>query len=124
MLYVRYQYHAGMELSQLTFFTDDVAGTARFYRHLFDVEPVVSEEAIVIFDTNGVDVLIHETYEPDEDDLPPTDHAAFAVDDLDECFSDLVDSGLEPFRAPAEYDWGRSAYLRDPDGRIVELAER
>ena len=24
---------------------------------------------------------------------------------------------------PRAYPWGRSAYLRDPDGRLVELAE-
>jgi len=24
---------------------------------------------------------------------------------------------------PRDYQWGRSAYLRDPDGRLVELAQ-
>jgi catechol 2,3-dioxygenase-like lactoylglutathione lyase family enzyme len=24
---------------------------------------------------------------------------------------------------PRDYPWGRSAYLRDPDGRLVELAQ-
>jgi catechol 2,3-dioxygenase-like lactoylglutathione lyase family enzyme len=113
-----------MELSQVTFFTEDVSGTARFYEHLFDAEPSLSEESIAIFDLGGVEVIIHETYEAGGDGIPPEDYAAFAVENLDERFSELLDDGFEPFREPADYDWGRSAYLRDPDGRLVELSEK
>ena len=29
-----------------------------------------------------------------------------------------------PVAEPHDYPWGRSAYLRDPDGRLVEAAVR
>jgi catechol 2,3-dioxygenase-like lactoylglutathione lyase family enzyme len=31
--------------------------------------------------------------------------------------------GVEFLVEPRDYPWGRSAYLRDPDGRLVELAQ-
>ena len=47
--------------------------------------------------------------------MPPNvDHVAFRVSDLE---SDAARLGAEA----DDYPWGRSAYLRDPDGRLVEL---
>jgi catechol 2,3-dioxygenase-like lactoylglutathione lyase family enzyme len=54
---------------------------------------------------------------------PNDDHVALAVDDLDATCVALQTSGLELLVEPREYPWGRSAYLRDPDGRLVELAQ-
>jgi catechol 2,3-dioxygenase-like lactoylglutathione lyase family enzyme len=34
-----------------------------------------------------------------------------------------VSNGLRLLVEPRDYPWGRSAYLRDPDGRLVELAQ-
>ena len=113
-----------MELVQLTFFTDDVPSTTRFYERLYGFGPVHTDTSIAIFDLDGVDVMIHETYDSGPDRLPPEDHAEYAVDDVDERFATLVDDGIEPFRKPADYERGRAAYLRDPVGRIVELVER
>ena len=113
-----------MELVQLTFFSDDVPSTTAFYERLYGTDPVHTDTSIAIFDLDGVDVLIHETYDSEPDGLPPEDHAEYAVDDVDEEFATLVDDGVEPVREPADYEWGRAAYLRDPDGRIVELVER
>ena len=113
-----------MELVRLTFFTDDVPSMTRFYEGLTGSKPTHTDGSVATFDLDGVDVLIHETYDPAPDGLPPADHAEYAVDDVDELFATLVDDGIEPFREPADYEWGRTAYLRDPDGRIVELVER
>ncbi len=35
----------------------------------------------------------------------------------------LFTDGVETTIAPRDYPWGRSAYLRDPDGRLVELSQ-
>ena len=32
-------------------------------------------------------------------------------------------TGVDLLVEPRDYPWGRSAYLRDPDGRLVELSE-
>ena len=58
------------------------------------------------------------------DDGPPNeDHFALAVDDLNAACAELVAHGLAFVLEPRDYPWGRSAYLRDPDGRLVELAQ-
>jgi catechol 2,3-dioxygenase-like lactoylglutathione lyase family enzyme len=113
-----------MELSEITTFTDNVQGTRRFFEELLEREPVFSDHGIAIFDTDGVNIMIHETYDPEESELPPENHVSFTVDNLEEEFARLSESGLAVFREPAEYDWGRSAYLRSPDGTLVEIAEK
>lgn len=112
-----------MELNELTRFTDDVEEHAEFYRSLPGAEEVASGDGISIVSVGGVTVLVHETYDAEGDDLPPEDHVSFEVEDLDATVADLEAAGLELEREPEEYDWGRSAYLRDPDGRQIELAE-
>ena len=109
-----------MELREVAIFTDDVQTTAKFYERVAG-EPVVQEESMALFDVEGVDVLVHETYEPTEDDLPCEDHYTFAVEDVDEAFARLSEKNLDVYREPADYDWGRSAYFSHPDGRLVEI---
>jgi lactoylglutathione lyase len=48
----------------------------------------------------------------------------FKVDDVDAMFDEFVAGGARPAVAPTDRPWGqRTAYLRDPDGHLVELAE-
>ncbi|UPV76161.1 VOC family protein [Halorussus limi] len=109
-----------MELREVAIFTDDVRTTAKFYERVVG-EPVVAEESMALFDVEGVDVLVHETYEPAAGDLPCEDHYTFAVGDVDDAFARLSQQDLSVYREPADYDWGRSAYFRDDDGRLVEI---
>jgi len=56
-------------------------------------------------------------------------HVCVACDDLDERLERLVAAGGQPLSGPVEIDTGanrggRGAYLRDPDGHMVELFER
>jgi lactoylglutathione lyase len=53
-------------------------------------------------------------------------HVAFEVDDLDETLAELNEEGIEPEREPYRIREGGSllCYVRDPEGIIVELAER
>lgn len=49
----------------------------------------------------------------------------FKVDDVDAAYQQLVDLGAQPEVAPTDRPWGqRTAYLRDPDGHLVELAQQ
>lgn len=48
----------------------------------------------------------------------------FKVDDVDTAFAALVDAGAEPVTPPTTRAWGqRTAYVADPDGHLVELAQ-
>jgi catechol 2,3-dioxygenase-like lactoylglutathione lyase family enzyme len=48
----------------------------------------------------------------------------FKVADVDLAFAELVARGATPAAAPTDRFWGqRTAYVRDPDGHLVELAQ-
>lgn len=48
----------------------------------------------------------------------------FKVDDCDAAWRRLVEAGAEVVTDPTDRPWGqRTAYVRDPDGHLVELAE-
>jgi catechol 2,3-dioxygenase-like lactoylglutathione lyase family enzyme len=50
-------------------------------------------------------------------------HWAIEVDDLDEAFAELSAAGAQPVSppAPAVQPGGRFAYVRDPEGNLLEL---
>ncbi len=48
----------------------------------------------------------------------------FKVPDVEEAFSELVGRGALPVNPPTDRPWGqRTAYVRDPDGHLIELAQ-
>lgn len=48
----------------------------------------------------------------------------FKVEDCDAAFDELVSAGATPAVPPTDRPWGqRTAYVRDPDGHLVELAQ-
>jgi catechol 2,3-dioxygenase-like lactoylglutathione lyase family enzyme len=112
-----------MKLSEIAFFTDDVASMTAFYRSLLGSEPAYQSGDLAIFDHAGVHILIHQAYVPGPADLPPDNHLAFAVPDVDAACVALKGAGLEFSVPPRDYDWGRSAYLHDPDGHLIELQQ-
>lgn len=110
-----------MQLTELTRFVDDVEAAVDYYEGFLDAEPVSAWPGGAVFDLGGPTLLLHETVE--HDDAPGEDHAAFAVEDVDAACERLEAQGIAVAWPPADYDWGRSAYLRDPAGNLVELIE-
>ncbi|MBI2357913.1 MAG: VOC family protein [Deltaproteobacteria bacterium] len=48
----------------------------------------------------------------------------FKVSDVDGAFSELTALGVTPVMPPTTRPWGqRTAYVRDPDGHLIELAQ-
>lgn len=112
-----------MRLTELAFFTNDVGAMVTFYRRLLGSEPVVEAEGMAIFMVGETKLFLHRTYTPGPGELPPTQHIAFTVADVDKTCQQLVAAGLTLEVAPTDYYWGRSAYLRDPDGQQIELTQ-
>jgi lactoylglutathione lyase len=49
----------------------------------------------------------------------------FVVDDVDAAFAALVEAGAPAVTPPADRPWGqRTAYVRDPDGNLIELVRQ
>ena len=112
-----------MKLAEIAFFTDDVAAMTDFYRRLLGVDPVARSEAMAIFFANETKIFIHDRYPPKNGDLPPEDHHAFMVADVDRACAQLIERGLMLEVSPQDFYWGRSAYLRDPDGHQIEIMQ-
>lgn len=110
-----------MKLTEIAFFTDRVIQMTDFYRRFLGVDPVACSETMAIFFVNETKVFIHHKYDPKNGELPPEDHHAFAVENVDQTCEQLVEQGLTLEIPPQDFYWGRSAYLRDPDGHQLEI---
>ena len=110
-----------MRLTEIAFFTDRVTQMTDFYRRFLGVDPVACSETMAIFFVNETKVFIHHRYDPKNGELPPEDHHAFAVENVDPACEQLVRQGLMLEIPPSDFYWRRSAYLRDPDGHQIEI---
>jgi len=112
-----------MKLVELAYFTENVEQMADFYRKLLDAEPVAKSDDMAIFMSGHTKIFIHRKYPASEGKLPPDNHIAFGVDDVDVTCETIIRQGLTLEIAPKDYYWGRSAYLRDPDGHMIEITK-
>ena len=112
-----------MKLVELAYFTDDVPSMAEFYQRLLGAAPVAASDGMAIFAVGDTRIFIHHRYTPASGELPPLNHIALAVPDVDSACAELAAQGMSIDIPPQDYYWGRSAYLHDPDGHLVELAQ-
>src|SRR5262249_21593884 len=110
-------------LAELALFTDDVAALSAFYGQLAGADPVAEWQGGALFALGDTKILVHERSEAPADGPPNEDHLALAVGDLNGVYEALRAAGVTFLVGPRDYPWGRSAYLRDPDGRLVEIAQ-
>ena len=109
-------------LAEIAVFTDDVGATSTFYRGLLG-DPVAEWPGGTLFAVGGGKLLVHERAAAMDDRPPNEDHFAMSVDGLDAVCASLAANGYAFLVEARDYPWGRSAYLRDPDGRLAELAQ-
>ncbi|RLT38852.1 MAG: hypothetical protein DWI57_11270 [Chloroflexi bacterium] len=115
---------------EIALFTENVVALSGFYTRSLGAEPVFQNEGMALFQVDGLQLLIHHkappdpAYTVDADGPPNEDHIALAVPDLDAACAELEGQGLTIALPAQSFPWGRSAYLRDPDGRLIELSER
>jgi catechol 2,3-dioxygenase-like lactoylglutathione lyase family enzyme len=117
------------ELVEIALFTDAVESATAFYQRLLGASPESDWPGGAVFSVGEAKLLVHERASADpqyvlEEGGPPNeDHFALGVADLDAVCEALRRQGFTFLVEPGDYPWGRSAYLRDPDGRLVELAQ-
>ena len=109
-------------LAEIAVFTDDVSATSAFYRGVLG-DPVAEWPGGTLFAVGGGKLLVHERAAAMADGPPNEDHFAMSVEDLDALCASLGANEYTFLVDARDYPWGRSAYLRDPDGRLVELAQ-
>lgn len=105
-------------ISEIALFTADVPRLADFYERLLGRPADDRSNSHASFDLGGVTLFIHIAGKPVEG-APNTNHISFALDQ-DAAAERARAAGAE-VEGPRDFYWGRSAYLRDPDGRAIEL---
>ena len=103
-----------MRVAEIALFTEDPDRLIAFYEDVLEAGPESRWRGGAIFAVGDVKLLIHVAGPSGPDDAPNRDHVAFSVGDVDAAAARL---GIEA----RDYEWGRSAYLTDPDGRALEL---
>jgi catechol-2,3-dioxygenase len=106
-------------VAEVALFTEDVAGLTAFYARLLGRAPDSSSDSHASFDLGGTMLFIHVAGGVEPGGAPNADHVAIALDQ-DEAAERARAGGAEVI-GPQDFYWGRSAYLRDPDGRVIEL---
>jgi catechol 2,3-dioxygenase-like lactoylglutathione lyase family enzyme len=107
-------------IAEVALFTSDVPRLVEFYERVLGIEPRSRSESHAYFDVGETTMFLHLATDDESHGAPNGDHVAFAVDNQNAVSEELRESGLEVI-GPKQFYWGRSAYVRDPDGRIVEL---
>lgn len=111
-------------LEEIARFCADVDATVAFYEKLLGVKPASWQRGeTATFMLGDVKLFLHRRSEQPEPGWPlrDGDHIAFRVEDVGRACEELTAAGLTVVAGPQDFYWGRSAYLRDPDGRLVEL---
>ena len=112
-----------MKLIELAYFTDKLDEMAVYYEKFLKIDPIAKSEGMAIFMLGDVKLFLHQNYLPKDGELPSENHKAFEVRGLDSKMAELKEEGFKIEVEPKEYYWGYSAYLRDPDGYLLELIE-
>ena len=110
------------DLEEVARFTPQPKATIEFYEKFLDMKPIWQNEDAAEFKLDGVKFFVHKI--ASSEGSPARDHISFSVDDVEKACTELRSRGLKIEKEPYDYDWGRSAYLKDPDGRWLELHQK
>jgi lactoylglutathione lyase len=112
---------------------DDLERGLRFYRDVLGLPLAHRSGPYAQFATGTTRVSLYERAAMGEtlgralvapDPAAPAFELGFKVDDCDRAYQQLVGLGAEPAVVPTDRPWGqRTAYVRDPDGHLLELAQ-
>lgn len=113
----------------------DVDASVRFYTEVLGLplghrsgpyaQLDTGETRVALFDRRAMAKSLGVDRLEAPDPLAPGFQVGFKVDDVDAVYAALVGRGAEPACAPTDRAWGqRTAYVRDPDGHLIELAQQ
>ena len=107
----------------LPFYTD-VLGLALGHRSGPFAQLDTGRTRVALFEREAMGRTLERPLRPPPEDAPGFE-LGFKVDDVDAAWATLLERGARPAVAPTDRPWGqRTAYVRDPDGHWIELAQQ
>jgi catechol-2,3-dioxygenase len=106
-------------VAEVALFTDDVLSLSAFYEQLLGRPPDSRSESHASFSLGEAVLFIHVAGGESPPGAPSGDHVAFALDQ--EAAAERARAAGVEVVGPRDFYWGRSAYLEDPEGRVIEL---
>jgi catechol 2,3-dioxygenase-like lactoylglutathione lyase family enzyme len=111
------------QIAEIARVTDDVTDLVQFYERVLGAAPRFRSSGMALFKLSNFTLFIHKAQRQTADQPLHEAHLSVAVEDVDRACAELQAQGVALLLAPHNYEWGRSAYLRDPDGRLIELQD-
>ncbi len=116
----------------ITLFVEDLEGTKRFYREVFDLPVKFEDDDSAVFDFGNTLINLLKATAASEliDPAPVAGSEAgsrlqltIEVDDVDATCAELARRGVTLLNGPMDRPWGvRTASFTDPGGHIWEIA--
>lgn len=107
----------------ITLFVNNIEDASKYYRNLFNVEPKTKDENSCLFILNSMSFFLHKKDSWEEGMPPNEDHFEFQVENVEDEIKRLESVGYKIFLEPKDYYWGKSAYLRDSENRLIEITQ-
>ena len=125
-----------MRFGYTILYVEDVGASLAFYERAFGLERRFHHDSGQYGELEtGATALAFAAHELAAENLPgiyraadpvmarPTFEVCFVTEDVEGGFEQAVREGAEPVTAPQTKPWGQDvAYVRDPDGYLVEIA--
>lgn len=126
-----------MHLTQIRLIVSDFAGCVSFYRDVLGLTPQTDDprppyaafkpelgSTLALHDRSNLAAALGDTLRPGSATATDTTMVSLRVDDLTEYLTEIGGRGAEILAGPIDYDGRiRCAYLRDPDGNLIELQQ-
>jgi lactoylglutathione lyase len=111
------------DLDQALHFYCDVLGLPLGHRSGSFAQLATGGTRVALYERAAMAATLGQELEPPSPDAPGFE-LGFKVENCDAVYDELVSGGATPAVPPTDRPWGqRTAYMRDPDGHLVELAQ-
>jgi catechol 2,3-dioxygenase-like lactoylglutathione lyase family enzyme len=111
------------ELDRAVTFYTEVLGIRLSHRTAGYAQLITGPTRLSLYTREAMSATLGEELEVPNAKAPAFE-IGFLVADVDAAYAELTAAGAEPVQEPTDRFWGqRTAYVRDPDGHLIELAQ-
>ena len=104
-------------------YVSDMDRLSQFYESALQAKPAIQDRNWSAFELQGATFALHRRRSTDPHQDVAEFHFEFQVDDIEASLARFQSQGAQVARGVTDETYGRSAVLRDPDGREFRLVQ-